>query len=101
MPKKKILSIFGARPDAVKMAPLIKEIAKYPDIFENIVCVTGQHREMLDQVLNSFNIERIAQLPMAAAVILIAVSMFLTFIAGLLPSAAAARKDPVEALRSE
>ncbi|MCL2815510.1 MAG: UDP-N-acetylglucosamine 2-epimerase (non-hydrolyzing) [Oscillospiraceae bacterium] len=56
MSKKKILSVFGARPDAVKMAPLIKEIAKYPDLFENVVCVTGQHREMLDQVLNSFKI---------------------------------------------
>ena len=56
MPKKKILSVFGARPDAVKMAPLIKEISKYPDIFENIVCVTAQHREMLDQVLKVFDI---------------------------------------------
>lgn len=56
MSKKKILSVFGARPDAVKMAPLVKEIAKYPELFENIVCVTGQHREMLDQVLNSFKI---------------------------------------------
>ena len=56
MSKKKILSVFGARPDAIKMAPLIKELDKYPNIFENIVCVTGQHREMLDQVLNSFNI---------------------------------------------
>ena len=56
MPKKKIMSVFGARPDAVKMAPLIKEIAKHPEIFENVVCVTGQHREMLDQVLKSFKI---------------------------------------------
>ena len=56
MSKKKILSVFGARPDAVKMAPLIKEIAKYPETFDNVVCVTGQHREMLDQVLNSFKI---------------------------------------------
>jgi len=56
MSRKKIMSVFGARPDAIKMAPLIKEIAKYPDIFDNIVCVTGQHREMLDQVLESFNI---------------------------------------------
>ncbi|MCL1792519.1 MAG: UDP-N-acetylglucosamine 2-epimerase (non-hydrolyzing) [Oscillospiraceae bacterium] len=56
MQKKKILSVFGARPDAVKMAPLIKEISKYPELFENVVCVTGQHREMLDQVLKSFKI---------------------------------------------
>jgi len=56
MSRKKILSVFGARPDAVKMAPLMIELAKNKDIFENIICVTGQHREMLDQVLNSFNI---------------------------------------------
>ena len=56
MSKKKILSVFGARPDAIKMAPLIKEIAKYPETFDNIVCATGQHREMLDQVLTSFKI---------------------------------------------
>jgi len=56
MTRKKILSVFGARPDAVKMSPLVLEIAKHPDIFENIVCVTAQHREMLDQVLHSFNI---------------------------------------------
>jgi len=56
MSKKKILSVFGARPDAVKMAPLIKELAKHSNIFDNIICVTGQHREMLDQVLKVFNI---------------------------------------------
>ena len=56
MLKKKILSVFGARPDAVKMAPLMIELAKHKDIFDNIICVTGQHREMLDQVLNSFKI---------------------------------------------
>ena len=56
MSKKKILSIFGIRSDAIKMAPLVLEIAKYPDIFENIVCVTAQHREMLDQVLDIFKI---------------------------------------------
>jgi len=56
MNKKKILSVFGIRSDAVKMAPLVLEIAKYPDIFENIVCVTAQHREMLDQVLAIFKI---------------------------------------------
>ena len=56
MSRKKIMSVFGTRPDTVKMAPLIFEIAKYPDIFDNIVCSSGQHREMLDQVLNVFNI---------------------------------------------
>ena len=56
MSKKKILSVFGIRSDAIKMAPLVLEIAKYPDIFDNIVCVTAQHREMLDQVLDIFKI---------------------------------------------
>ena len=56
MSKKKILSVFGIRSDAIKMAPLVLEIAKHPDIFDNIVCVTAQHREMLDQVLDIFNI---------------------------------------------
>ena len=56
MNKKKILSVFGIRSDAIKMAPLVLEIAKHPAIFENIVCVTAQHREMLDQVLSIFNI---------------------------------------------
>lgn len=48
--------VFGTRPEAIKMAPLVKELKKYPDNFETIVCVTGQHREMLDQVLNIFEI---------------------------------------------
>ena len=48
--------VFGTRPEAIKMAPLVKEFQKYPDIFETIVCVTGQHRQMLDQVLNLFEI---------------------------------------------
>lgn len=48
--------VFGTRPEAIKMAPLVKEFRKYPDIFETTVCVTGQHREMLDQVLNLFEI---------------------------------------------
>ena len=43
--------VFGTRPEAIKMCPLVKEFQKYPDEFETIVCVTGQHREMLDQVL--------------------------------------------------
>lgn len=49
--------VFGTRPEAIKMAPLVKEFQKHPDIFETIVCVTGQHREMLDQVLHIFDIE--------------------------------------------
>ncbi|MBU3189009.1 UDP-N-acetylglucosamine 2-epimerase (non-hydrolyzing) [Clostridium bowmanii] len=51
----KVIVIFGTRPEAIKMAPLIKELEKYPQI-QCIVCVTGQHREMLDQVLEIFNI---------------------------------------------
>ena len=53
---KKILLVFGTRPEAIKMAPLVKEFQKYPDKFKTIVCVTGQHREMLDQVLRIFEI---------------------------------------------
>lgn len=49
--------VFGTRPEAIKMAPLVKEFQKYPDLFETIVCVTGQHREMLDQVLDIFDIK--------------------------------------------
>ena len=48
--------VFGTRPEAIKMAPLVKEFKKYPEVFKTIVCVTGQHREMLDQVLSIFNI---------------------------------------------
>ena len=48
--------VFGTRPEAIKMAPLVKEFQKYPEQFKTIVCVTGQHREMLDQVLNIFEI---------------------------------------------
>ena len=47
---KKIMLVFGTRPEAIKMAPLVKEFQKYPEEFKTIVCVTGQHREMLDQV---------------------------------------------------
>jgi UDP-N-acetylglucosamine 2-epimerase (non-hydrolysing) len=50
------MMVFGTRPEAIKMAPLVKEFRKYPDIFETTVCVTGQHREMLYQVLNLFEI---------------------------------------------
>ena len=48
---KKILIVFGTRPEAIKMAPLVKEFQKNQDHFETKVCVTAQHREMLDQVL--------------------------------------------------
>ena len=48
--------VFGTRPEAIKMAPLVKEFQKHPDEFNTIVCVTGQHREMLDQVLQIFDI---------------------------------------------
>ena len=53
---KKILLVFGTRPEAIKMAPLVKEFQKYPEQFETKVCVTGQHRQMLDQVLDVFDI---------------------------------------------
>lgn len=53
---KRIMLVFGTRPEAIKMAPLVKEFQKYPDKFQTIVCVTGQHREMLDQVLHIFEI---------------------------------------------
>lgn len=49
--------VFGTRPEAIKMAPLVKEFKKHPDKFETIVCVTGQHREMLDQVLAIFEVK--------------------------------------------
>ncbi len=51
----KVMTVFGTRPDAVKMAPLVKELQKYPQI-ESMVCVTAQHRQMLDQVLDIFSI---------------------------------------------
>ena len=54
---KKIMLVFGTRPEAIKMAPLVKEFQKYPETFQTIVCVTGQHREMLDQVLHLFDIK--------------------------------------------
>lgn len=53
---KKIMLVFGTRPEAIKMAPLVKEFQKYPESFQTLVCVTGQHREMLDQVLSIFDI---------------------------------------------
>jgi len=54
---KKILIVFGTRPEAIKMAPLVKEFDKYPNDFEMKICVTAQHREMLDQVLELFDIK--------------------------------------------
>ena len=48
--------VFGTRPEAIKMAPLVKEFQKHPNVFQTLVCVTGQHREMLDQVLKIFDI---------------------------------------------
>ena len=53
---KNVMLVFGTRPEAIKMAPLVKEFQKYPKDFKTIVCVTGQHREMLDQVLEIFDI---------------------------------------------
>ena len=54
---KTIMLVFGTRPEAIKMAPLVKEFQKYPNRFKTIVCVTGQHRQMLDQVLKIFGIK--------------------------------------------
>ena len=53
---RKVMLVFGTRPEAIKMAPLVKEFQKHPDKFETLVCVTGQHRQMLDQVLSLFEI---------------------------------------------
>lgn len=54
--KKKVMLVFGTRPEAIKMAPLVKAFQKHPEEVETVVCVTGQHREMLDQVLRIFNV---------------------------------------------
>jgi UDP-N-acetylglucosamine 2-epimerase (non-hydrolysing) len=54
---KRVMLVFGTRPEAIKMAPLVKEFQKDPTHFETIVCVTGQHRQMLDQVLQIFDIK--------------------------------------------
>ncbi len=54
--KKKIMLVFGTRPEAIKMCPLVNELKARPDKLEAIVCVTGQHREMLDQVLSAFDV---------------------------------------------
>jgi len=55
--RKRIMFVFGTRPEAIKMAPVIKEVEKYPDILEPVIVVTGQHRQMLDQVLRIFDID--------------------------------------------
>lgn len=55
--KKRVMLVFGTRPEAIKVAPLVKAFQKHTDRFETIVCVTGQHREMLDQVLHLFDIK--------------------------------------------
>ena len=52
--KKRILIVFGTRPEAIKMAPLVKAFEKENESFETKVCITAQHREMLDQVLDFF-----------------------------------------------
>lgn len=57
MPKKKIMLVFGTRPEAIKMCPLVNEMRSRSGEFEAVVCVTGQHREMLDQVLKVFGVE--------------------------------------------
>ena len=54
---KRVLLVFGTRPEAIKMAPLVYEFKKHGDVFETLVCVTGQHREMLDQVLDLFQVK--------------------------------------------
>lgn len=53
----RVLLVFGTRPEAIKMAPLVKEFQRYPNHFDTTICVTGQHREMLDQVLDLFDIQ--------------------------------------------
>lgn len=57
MNRIKVMTVFGTRPEAIKMAPLVKELEKHPDKIESIVCVTAQHRQMLDQVLDIFDIK--------------------------------------------
>ena len=53
----KVMSVFGTRPEAIKVAPVVKELERRSDKFKSVVVVTAQHREMLDQVLNLFQIE--------------------------------------------
>lgn len=56
MSKVKVMLVFGTRPEAIKMCPLVKELKSRPEQFDTVVCVTGQHREMLEQVLNVFDV---------------------------------------------
>ena len=56
MTKKKVMLVFGTRPEAIKMCPLVNELKARTDEFETVVTVTGQHREMLDQVLRVFDV---------------------------------------------
>ena len=56
MKKLKIMTVFGTRPEAIKMCPVVLEMKKYPDLIEPVVAVTAQHREMLDQVLQLFGV---------------------------------------------
>ena len=53
---KKIMFVFGTRPEAIKLCPLVKEFEQHADKFKTFICVTGQHRAMLDQVLKIFNV---------------------------------------------
>ena len=62
MEKLKVMTIFGTRPEAIKMCPLILEMRKYPNTIEPIVAVTAQHREMLDQVMPFLTSSRIMTL---------------------------------------
>ena len=55
--KKKVMLVFGTRPEAIKMCPLVNELKKRSHVFDTCVCVTGQHRQMLDQVLETFQVE--------------------------------------------
>ena len=55
--KIKVMTVFGTRPEAIKMAPIVLELKKHPDTIIPVVAVTAQHREMLDQVLNLFQIK--------------------------------------------
>ena len=57
--KKKVLTIFGTRPEAIKMAPVIKQLEKAGDYFNVITCVTAQHRQILDQMLSLFEIKNV------------------------------------------
>ena len=53
----RVLSVFGTRPEAIKMAPVVRALKAHPDVFESMVCVSAQHREMLDQVLGVFQLK--------------------------------------------